>query len=280
MDLTPLLPEHRPIAAAANKAIIERYGLRNGHVNEAIHKNLSWRPSLLWKTKTEFIACEVAGRPLPKRIKVLFSDISATGLPIRVIVAYPSPTDLGSREYEQDVATAKMLGIGYLSVINGSNGRIEHSGIPISLYLPRPERGKFRKCLSKPIHDAYDLYINGDPKHGVQEIGQTVEAVMTELAIQAKKKGKLTTGSFVQGKHYNFAKLVDDLLKDAILERGILAKCRGFVDDRNGMSHKPKTIREAVRTTRKCRECFSLGLQILEELPEKFKAKGYAFRYK
>lgn len=278
MDLTPLLPEQRLIAQAANTTIKQRYGLGNAHVNEPIDKNLAWRPSLLWKRKEEFIACEVADRPLPTSIKVLFSDISATGLPIRIIVAYASPTALSTKEYEQDVSAAKRLGIGYLPVIVGTPPSIEHNGIPISLYLPRPDRQKYRRCVQKPIQDAYDLYINGDPRHGVQEIGQTTEAVLVELANQARAKGKLTTGGFVPGKYYRLAALVDDLLADKIIQRGTLAKCRGFVDDRNCTSHKPKSLKEAVKNAAKMRECFILGLQLLEDLPDKFLEKGYVFR--
>lgn len=280
MDVSTLLSSQRSIALAANLVIKARYGLPDALVNQSISSSLSWRPTLLWKTKTEYIACEVTDRPFPTRIKIFFSDILAIGLPIRIIVAYPSPPTISTKDYQRDIITAKRLGIGYLSVENSKKGEIEYKGIPISLYLSKPDTRVFRRCLIRPIADSYDLYLNDDPRHGVQELGQTIEAVIVGLATQAKKKSKLTTGDFplAKGKHYPFAKLVDDLSTDLIIDRAVLGKCRGFVDDRNSTSHKPRSIKQAIIVTRNLKNCFSLGLRILEELPDKFKEKGYIFR--
>lgn len=282
MDVSALLPSQRPIALAANLVIKTRYGLRDALVNQPISPSLKWRPTLLWATKTEYIACEVADRPFPTTIKILFSDISATGLPIRIIVAYPSPPTISTRDYLKDITTAKRSGIGYLSVEDSNNGKLDYMGIPISLYLPKPTYNGFRACLRKTIADSYELYLNVNPSHGVQELGQIVEDVIVNLATQAKRKGALTTGGFppATGKHYPFTNLVDDLSTDRIIDRAILGKCRGFASDRNKTSHKPKSIKQAKNITGKLRGCFLLGLQILEELPDNFKDKSYVFRFK
>jgi len=279
MDLSSLLPVHKPIASAANLAIKTRFGLKDGMLNRAINANLSWRPTLLWINKSiEYIACEVADRPYPVSIRLLFADIAATGLPIRVIVAYPSPPNLSLKDYQTDITCAKRLGIGYISVTDTNSAKIEALGIPISIYLPQPDVKKFRKLLAKPIGDAYDLYINGDPRHGVQEVGQTVEAALVELGCQGRKRGKFTTGAFKPGKHYPLSKLVEELTADKVINLAILGRCRGFADDRNCMSHKPRSLKEAEKIWRKLRDCFSVGLQILEELPDEFKNKGYTFK--
>ncbi len=81
------------------------------------------------------------------------------------------------------------------------------------------------------------------------------------------------------GRYYEFSKLVEDLIDDKTINMAILGKCRGFVDDRNRSSHKPKTRRAAVEAYRKTKNCFLLGLELLEELPEKIEAKGYRFRF-
>jgi hypothetical protein len=277
MDLAALLPNQRPLAEAANLVLKTRFGLKDGEVNKPICKSLNWRPTILWITKTEYIACEVADRPYPTSIRLLYGDIAATGLPIRVIAAYPSPSTLTTRDYQIDVASAKKSGVGFLSVTDNQTGQLENPGIPISLFLAKPDIKKFRKCLAKPIGDAYDLYINGEPRHGVQELGQTVESALVALATQARRKRTFTTGGYSPGSYYPFATLVDDLVVDRVIGRAILGKCRGFVDDRNGTSHKPKSIKQAEKISRKLRDCFALGLQILEELPLACKDKGYKF---
>jgi hypothetical protein len=278
MDLTKLLPQQQLIAQTANFVIKTRYGFGDAKVLAPIDGAVPWRPSLLWKASTEFIGCDASDRPFPQSIKGIFSDVAATGLPIRVIVAYPKDNILSAKDYQEDLAQAKKLGVGYLSVADTNDGQLEYEGIPISLHLPPPDLRKYRRCLAKGINDAYSLYMNGNPPHGVQELGQIVEEYMNSLATQAKAKGKLTKSKYRPGKYYKFAKLVEDLINDKTINMGILGKSRGFVDDRNRSSHKPKTRKEAVDAYRKTKNCFLLGLELLEELPENIEAKGYRFR--
>jgi hypothetical protein len=278
MDLTKLLSHQQLIAQTANLVIKTRYGFRDAKVLAPIDVAVPWRPSLLWKAQTEFIGCEVSDRPFPQSIKGIFSDVVATGLPIRVIVAYPKDNTLSAKDYQEDLGQAKKLGVGYLSVTDTNNGQLEYEGIPISLHLPPPDLRKYRKCLAKEINDAYSLYMNGNPPHGVQELGQIIEEYINSLATQAKGKGKLTKSKYHPGRYYRFSNLVEDLIDDKTINMGILGKCRGFVDDRNRSSHKPKTRKAAVDAYRKTKNCFLLGLELLEEFPAKFEAKGYKFK--
>jgi hypothetical protein len=278
MDLSLLLPHQHVIANTANLVIKMRYGVHDAKVLSSIDKNVPWRPSLLWDNSNEYIGCEASDRPFPRAIKEVFSDIAVTGLPIRVIIAYPKDNTLSAREYQDDLSQAKRLGIGYLSVAENNNGQLEYEGIPISLHLPQIDLSRFRHCLVKGVNDAYMLYMNGNPPHGVQELGQIIEQYINSLATQAKNKGKLTTSKYVPGKYYKFAKLVDELIIDRIIDVAVLGKCRGFVDDRNSSSHKPKSKKAAIDIFRKTKNCFLLGMQLLEDLPSKYEEKGYRFR--
>jgi len=278
MDITGLLPHQQGIARTANLVIKTRYNFRDAMVLEPINPKVPWRPSLLWKASPEFVGCEASDRPFPRSIKEVFSDIAATGLPIRIIVAYPKDNILSAKDYQDDLKEAKKLGVGYLSVTDINDGELEYEGISISLHLPPPEFSKYRRCLVRGINDAYSLYMNGNPSHGVQELGQIVEQIINNLAGQAKAKGKLTKSNFIPAKYYKFAKLVEDLLAERVIDMATLGKCRGFVDDRNISSHKPKSRKAAANSYRKTRNCFLLGLELLEELPGKFESKGYKFK--
>lgn len=101
---------------AANTIIKKRYSLINGIVEESIHTDIPIQPTLHWKTKTHFIACEVAQRPFPVSIKSQFADIVAAGQPIRIIVAYPKNNQLSSAEYQKDIMYCKKFGIGYMGI--------------------------------------------------------------------------------------------------------------------------------------------------------------------
>lgn len=234
---------------------------------------------MYWKQRTGYIACEVSKRPFPPIIREIYSEIITLGLAIQIIVAYPEENDLSAKDYRADVKGARKFCIGLLSVTDQNNGELEYPGIPVNLHLPPLEISRYRSFIRSNIQTAYHIYIHGDPKHGVQELGQLIENAILNIATQAKANGSLSTGGFqTSSKHYPLANLIDDLMTDRIIDNAILGRCRGFVDDRNSVSHKPKSMRQAVRIHNNLRDCFRMGLQILEELPEKCGLKCYKFR--
>ena len=121
--------------------------------------------------------------------------------------------------------------------------------------------------------------MNGDPVHGVQELGQIIEHALLHLAQQAKKKGKLNSGGFQSIEdYYPQAKLIGDLTRDSVIDASLLGRCRGFADDRNSVSHKPRTLKKAIEREQTIKDCWSVGLRILRELPARSKEKGFVFR--
>jgi len=124
--------------------------------------------------------------------------------------------------------------------------------------------------------DCCDTYMNGNPKHGVQELGQIIEAYLLNLAFQAKKKGKFPS-RLTKGVHIPLSSLLDNLIQHRVIDRGLLGNCRGFVKPRNNTSHRAKTIREAQQIEKKHKENFLKAITILEEMPKEFKAEGYRF---
>jgi hypothetical protein len=278
MRYTLLPPALHKIADSAEEIIKNRYRLPKAQIETPIDANIPWTPTLHWKTKTEYIACEVSERPFPSIFNQVFGEITANGLPIRIIIAYPIEHTLSPKDWQTEINKAKKYGIGLLTADENKNGQIDYQGVSVSLHIPSPDLSKFKNNIQKEVRHAYEIYMNSDPKHGVQELGQIIENVFINLAVQAKKKGKLVTGDFQdKAKHYAQGKLIDDMIKDKIIDVAFLRKCRAYADDRNNVSHKPKSIKEAILLEKNLRGAFQTGLFILENFPEKLRAAGYKF---
>lgn len=278
MSYTLLSPHLVSIADCANGTIKERYNLKkNGLIESSIDSSIPFRPTLHWKSKTHFIACEVADRPFPKSLKETFADIVATGLPIRLLVAYPKDNELSVKDYQDDINQCKKFGIGYLAVDSLGQGSIDYNGLSLSLHLPFPKDfSQYKSHLRSIVVDAYEHYLSkGDPDVGLQKIGQTVENLLYNTAVQAKKKGSFTYNGFNPPNFIIQALLIDKLIDESILDNGILGRCKDFAKDRNKVSHKPKTLAEAKKIEKKLKENFIAGTKILEDLPLAITNKSY-----
>jgi len=280
MSKYKLLPAHlQPIADAAELVIKLKLNTGNPFVESAIDPKISWSPTFYWKTTTGFIACEVHESPFPVSVRLAFSDIIASGLPIKIIVVHPSNTSRMQAEYIKELNEVKRLGCGVLTIGDDGIGSFQHQGIELSLFIPPPKFSSFAQKIRAAIEHAYDIYINGDPRHGVQEIGQLIENAIINLADQAKKNGKLASGGFISPTvHYAQGNLIDDLMRDRIIDNAILGKCRGFVEDRNGSSHRPKSVKQTIEVNKKLKNAMAAGFLILEDLPKKMKEKGFSMR--
>jgi hypothetical protein len=276
-----LLPAHlNNIADEAEKIIRVKYGLGIPFIETSIDPSIKWSPTLHWKTKNGIIiACEVHESPMPMSIKIAHSELSITDLPVKIFIAHPVNNQRSVKTYLQESKEAKNNGFGLISVNDDNTGSFQHMGIETNLFIPVPIYMNFIKPLRVGIELAYDIYINTDPRHGVQEIGQLVESIIFHLADQAKSNGALRTGGYLPIlKSYALANLIEDLMRDRVIDNAILGRCRGFVEDRNDSSHKPKSLAQAKRVYRKLKSAMLTGLIILEEIPRKIKEKGYKLK--
>jgi hypothetical protein len=280
MSKYSILPAYlHAFADSAEFIIKQRYGLGKALIEEPIENNIGWRPTLHWKTKTGIVTCEVSESPFPVVFNQILTDVIDANIPVRIIAAFPIEHTLSASEYQLKRNKAKSLGLGLLPVSPGNVGNIEYAGVSIPLRISAPNVSSFKKALHKDIKDAFELYMNGDPKHGVQELGQLVENILVQLADQAKKKGNLTTGGFISPTtYYAQNTLVQDLIKDKIIDNKILKKCASFADDRNSVSHKPNSPKEAIKLEKRLKDLFNTGLYILEELPEQMVVSGYRLK--
>lgn len=253
--------------------------MRDAKIEIAINDVLQWRPTFSWEARTEVIVCEVSDRPNFKSLKGFFTDITTNNLYIRIIVASPEPSSIGITDYRHDLEELKKLGIGYICITDTGNDTFEFPGIPLPLYITQPDYDSYKKSLRPLIRQAYGLYMGGDPAHGVQDLGQTVENIMYKLGDQAINKGVLTSGGYpstvASGTYYPVANLIDDLMRTHVIDNGVLGRCRGFIDDRHNCSHRPKDIKEARLLVTILRNCWGDGLRILSELPDELRTKHY-----
>ena len=259
----------------------EKFDIRDLKVEEAFDKDIAWTPHLYGKSKYHIVCCEIAERPFSKKIPEIHSEISISGKLVKLFVAYPQENSLSAKELLEDIAKAKSYGVGLINVSSDGKATIDNEGLSVHLTLPKPvisELSRFVKPLKSQIEGAISTYINGAPKHGVQEIGQLIENIIRNLAIQARKQSKLTKGGDPSDPKYAFGNIVDDLMRQNIINNGILGNCRGFVEDRNRVSHKPRSIKQAIEVENQLKQDFINGLRILENLPKKIKEKNFRLK--
>lgn len=254
------------------------YGRGNATIEKQINSDLQWVPTYFWKTPNGYIACEVNARPLPKPLTQYWGEISSLGLYCRLIVVVPEPgpDGLSLSEYRKDIKKLKELGIGCVCVNNDNTTTIENQGVPIPAQITAPNYSRFKAKLRPIIKHAFDVYMGGDPRLGVQDLGQVIENITFRLADQAIRKGSFRSGGYGIGMTtYPWGNLLDAMTRERVIDCGVLGRCRAFAPDRNSCSHRPRTIAQARSLCSHIKGYFEQSLRILEDLPVRLKERGY-----
>jgi hypothetical protein len=284
MDFTILPTQLHKVAEAAELILRARLNLNPSSlkIEESFDREISWIPTFHWKLSTGgLIACEVSSDPLPIIITQNFSDLIASGLPIKLISAYSLTDEMSSKKYQTILTKAKQLGIGLLpiNIDEDYSGKIEYAGISLTLMLPKINLTRYKDIFHNHINHCYELYMNGDPKHGVQELGQIIESILNSIAVKVNQKDTSKLSAFAAkvnaGKHYPLNTLIEDMIRDNILSKVFLKKCATFADMRNDTSHRPRNLSDTKRVEQNLKTSFEIGLQILEELPQETKNAGF-----
>jgi hypothetical protein len=277
------MPRRQPstIKDAAKLALEERYGLKDRNIINSFPNEISWEPEILWESTTHYIALETSTiGPFRETLRIAFGDLTNKELPCKIYIAYPRNANQPKEAYQKDIKNAKNYGIGIISIDDNNNfvSDIEKDPISIPLVINEIDYSLFRKPICPTLRECYATYMNGNPQMGLQRIAQLIESKIRKLGDQAITKGNLTTGGYTKGNQtYALGNLIDDLMRQRIVSNAVLGRCRGFVDDRNGVSHEPTTIDEAIKIEKNTKENYKLALRILEELPAAFASKNYKF---
>lgn len=279
MEYTVLPSQFHNFADSANHIIKNRFNLKDGIVEQAIDHSIPYQPTLHWELDTYFLACEVSNKPFPDALKLQFADIVRTGIPIKIIVAYTLDVDMTTTDYRKNIKEAKEFGFGFMVVDEDNRGEIEHDGILLALHIPPIDYSEYPKKLQPYIREAYEKYmVKCDPQGSLQNIGQLTENIIYNIATQAKRRGVFTYTRFNPPKYISQSTLIDKLIDENIFDIPMLGRCKSFAIDRNGVSHKPKTLRQAKNVQTKLKENFIIGLRILKDLPPIIKSHGYRLK--
>lgn len=273
-------PELVKIADFSKERIAVRFGLKNCQIETAFDSTIMFVPTFHWKTISHIVVCEVSNRPFPVTIKELFADAIVKNLSTKIYVIYPKHPNLSARELQEDLDKAKLYGIGLISVDAFGNTSFDRTAISIPLYLPVLDFKKYPLKLRSHIEDSFEIYMqDGKPDNALQEIGQLIESIVLNTAKQAKKSGSFIYAGFRPPAFIRQSLLLAEMIKEDIINVGLLSRCKDFANDRNSVSHKPQSRLEAQRIEKKLKENFLIGLKILEDFPKHLKTKNYKLKF-
>lgn len=276
-------PSLHSIANLAKTRIEQKFNVRISNIERGFDNNLHYVPTFFGKTNTHYIVCEVSNRPFPVHIKSVYADILQQNLSVKLFVIYTSEFTISAKELQIDINNAKLFGIGLIYVDESNNSvNIQNEAISVPLNLPiySIDLKSFDKKIRHLIEEAYSIYANGNPKHAVQELGQIIERIIKNVAIEAKGLNHYTNGSDPNNPAIAFGSIIDDLIRNAILNVTFLNRVRGYTEDRNNVSHRINSIPKSIALENKLKLDFQNALRILKELPT-FTSKGKNnFKYK
>lgn len=266
-------------ADIAKEKIESRFNVKDAKKEEAFDSDINYVPTFHWKTKTHIIICEIASSPFPNSIKDFYSDILVKGMPVKVIVVYPEDRQSDIKKYRAEIKKAKEYGLGLLVIDSDNKIILENLGISIPLHIAQLNYKKYHKKFQASIEEAYETYmLDGKPDVALQKLGQLVENIILNMAIKAKRKGTFTFNGFTPGVYIPQNRLLSELIKENIVDVALLGNCKNFANDRNSVSHKAKSRKQAIEIEEKLRDSFNFGLRILETIPVNFKAKGFTIQ--
>lgn len=258
----------------------ERYGGNGVKVEQGINDAILWRPSFFLKVgKFKIVAVEVEDNLYPGSLKGAAHDISHFDFPIAVYQACTLEAYLSDPKHKH-VNLLKSHGFGIITVDDDGNTVIQSTCVPLAQHIS-PE--SFERSLSKlspqlkvAFRAAYAVYQTSETQ-GLQDAGQIVEAVLSDIANKAVKKGDLAAAA----PNRALANRIDDMYGAQALagHRAALGGAREFVQEfRNVASHPAKNAKEAAEKIRRCRAGFLDAIGIAVKLRALAKAKGYAIK--
>lgn len=274
MAYTILQQEYHPIADYARARLESKYSIKFSNFETPIKSDIEYVPTFWDKTKFHYIVCEVASRPFPVHLKSIYIDILNQSLPVKLFIVYTND-NLSSNELNRDIALARKFGVGLLNVNDSNIVNVVNEPISIPLFIPEStiDYKKLTNKLSHKVEEAYTVYVGGNPRQGVQAIGQIVERVIRNVAIQKYGKDTYNTGPNPALDTSSFGKIVDEMIKYSILKTTFLNRVRAFVEERNSTSHITKNIKQQFALEKKYKYQFETGLRILEDVPIMIKEK-------
>src|SRR5438105_2617265 len=182
----------RSVADQVELYLRKKRGIRGFKAEKAIHDDIAC-PTLHAHTRDFHILwVEVSESPYPNTLDRLVLDCIRLGLPVRLYMAVPKPSNPPPSGYAAELARARDFGVGLIEV-EGSKVKIVQEPLSLSLNGLRPiplERfpQKYREALAQ----AETTFRNGNPAKGCSEIYDEIEALCRRVAEKTAAKGMWT----------------------------------------------------------------------------------------
>lgn len=271
------LPESlHATAKAAATYFRSTFGVTHFVIEESIHDDVEYRPTLSGQTRDFHTLCvEVSERAYNPALDSAVMDMRQNGLPVRLFVAIPGGDTDKNFKSNLKMAKSRSVGIvevGTTKVIKLANA-LSQSLAGLRSFKPKDYPMKYRL----DIHSAYDTFLDGNPPQGCQTLYSEIEALTRRIATKAGDKGywRSVTNSirvdFQNGAWARIvAKLRDELNRTAAhcpnLNTALWNRVGGITGHRNDTGHKPKDRAYLIRRDRELRTRFESAMDILNEL--------------
>lgn len=267
MSSSPLTDRLQETFDAGRDYLTDHFGRRGLKTNEQIHPDIHWNPSIQVRINGIIVVAEVSDVLYPKIISESFAEIISHTEPISVYVI--CPLEVYAADAKQTL-TARLaeFGIGIITVSDRGRATQQRPCGPLVQNISERElETKIRPLsptLKRRFRNAHDTY-RTNIGQGLQEAGQTVEALITTIADQCVVKGWATAPIL----RLSAAMMIDALWALPQLQNyhAQLGGARNFVANyRNVASHPQRTVAQFLAKIEGCKSGFLEGIRIAGEL--------------
>ncbi len=262
---------------AAQRFFEDRYEKPKIHVNEELHKDLSWTPALRFTVNDHinvFVEVSETG-PYPQIVQMRLANVLEFPEPISVYAVCPEEMILTPKQ-RSEIKKMRAHGYGLLTVNNTGEVNLEFTASPLVQGITKAKYkmliNGLPKSIRQQIGQAYEDY-NSKPVNGVSKITEVIEGLVNQAGLDAVKKGYLTKpdlGSTV-------ADSLDALHKTKQCRdaRAAIGGVRNHHSTyRNLAHHWPKNKKKAHKKYADCRHAFMAGLRNIKQFREAMKNNG------
>ena len=238
-------------------------------------EKLNWNPSMWFATQTNVTYVEVTETVIvPKIAQLTEPEINQLDVPISIYVVCPEDLFL-AKETQSKIKAAVSRGYGYITVDEDGECMERYPAVPlIQIQNEATIKARIKDIKNasarRKAKAAYMRY-KQDPKNGVHDLCEVVEAAITAIS---KKAESLTSNNGAVWLPVNTHKKT---INDQVAEIGNSPQLKsqmaafgtghGFYSRvRNKTNHAPRSKKAAARRTRELKSDFILGLDTIDAL--------------
>jgi hypothetical protein len=277
MPFETFLPRMQAVATAGLRFLTDRFGKGGVKLDEEIHPDISWRPTIQVRpSKALIVAAEVSDGLNPGALKLAALDVMRFDFPISMYLVCPLDIYLADKG-QKLTGHLRRHGFGILTVDEDGKVVSQCPCIPLAQFLSEEEMAPYLVDMNPKVRvhfrGASDTYRTNEGQ-GLQACGQIVEAIVRSLAKGAANKGVIS----VPGAGAPTADIIDSLYAHPSFKnhRAALGGARSFIKGyRNIASHPADTPKDAIQKIRKCKAGFVDALRIAKELGDVMADKKY-----